>query len=306
MKLVSDLDGVWTDQDKEARFVGQYIVKKLSEMTNFTADELKELIEGCRKEMDKTPYEYGWFYNGHISAYYHEDPFGDNNAIFNYIHRAGNRNSFSVFRQNLNDIKKAVIEKGFESVEKFSNSCFAEATKIFKESGKLAPHPNGKLALDKVLKKGVQVVVVSNSSTQKIEHLFHKMGKQPTNERSFKPGPVHARGNAMKFVINPDFNLTPDILKTEKHYDVNLRRQSYFEVLLDEAPDYVLGDVFSLDISLPLYLRLNDERFSKLKLIQIVHKYTPDWVKDFLSKKKFKEIVFMIDDISKLPDVIKW
>jgi hypothetical protein len=306
MKLVSDLDGVWTDQDKEAAYVIQFIIKKLSEITKFSGEELKELIEGCRKEMDKTPYEYGWFYDGKISAYYHEDPFGDNNAIFNYIQRIGNRNSFSVFRQKLSEIKKAILEKGFESIEKFSNYCFIEATKIFKESGKLAPHRNGKTALDKVLKKGIQVVVVSNSSTKKIEHLFLKMGKQPTNERSFKPGPVHARGEAMKYVINQDFKTVPAVQKTENRYDVQLRRQAYYNVLLDEAPDYVLGDVFSLDISLPLYLRLHDKRFNKLKLIQVVHKHTPDWVRDFLSKDKLKGFVFMIDDISQLPDVIKW
>jgi len=306
MKLVSDLDGVWTDQDKEAKFVGQHIIKKLSGMTKFSIEELKELFEGCRTEMDKTPYEFGWFYDGKISAYYLEDPFGDNNAIFNYIQRIGNRNSFSVFRQKLSEIKKAIIEGGFESTEKFSNLCFTEATKIFKESGKLAPHRNGKSALEKVLKKGVQIVVVSNSSTQKIEHLFHKMGKQPTNERSFKPGPVHARGEAMKFVINDDFNSIPAILKTEKRYDVQIRRQAYYKILVDESPDYVIGDVFSLDISLPLYLRLNDARFSKLKLIQIVHTYTPQWVKDFLANDDLKGIVYMIDDISGLPDVIKW
>lgn len=305
MKLVSDLDGVWTDQDKESVYVSEYIINKLSEITKFRSEELKELIDGCRKEMDKTPWEYGWFYDGKISAYYHEDPFGDNNAIFNYIQRIGNRNSFSVFRQKLSDIKKAILQNGFESTEKFSNYCFTESTKMFKEAGKLAPHRNGKEALDKVLKKGVQVVVVSNSSTQKIEHLFLKMGKQPTNERSFKPGNVHARGNAMKFILKQDFNSIPAILKTEKRYDVQLRRESYYDMLIDEAPDYVLGDVFSLDISLPLYLKLNDSRFSKLKIIQVIHKYTPDWVKDFLSQDELNGFVFMIEDISELPDVIK-
>ncbi len=71
-------------------------------------------------------------------------------------------------------------------------------------------------------------------------------------------------------------------------------------------PDYVLGDVFSLDLALPLYLRMNDPKFQKLKVIQKVQKYTPSWVKDYLSKAEFKGIAFMIDDIKELPDIISW
>ncbi len=306
MKLVSDFDGIWTDQDKEAKYVHNYIIKKLTQLTKFSAEEIEQLIEGCRKEMDKTPYDYGWMNNGKISVYYREDPFGDNNALFNYIHRSASAKSFSVFRQKLNDIKKAIIAAGYESAEKFSNVCFAESTKTFKESGKLSPHPHGKATLEKVLKKGVQIVVASNSSTDKIEHLFLKMGKQPSNEKSFKPGHVHARGNSMKFVITPEFDLLPETMKITERYKVQLRRESYYNVIEDEMPDYVIGDVFSLDIALPLYLRLNDKRFEKLKVIQKVHEYTPAWVKDFLGKEEFEGIAFMIDDISELPDVLKW
>ena len=306
MKLVSDFDGIWTDQDKEAAYVWNYIVNKISGITDFSAEEVNELLEGCKKGMDKTPWEYGWFNNGEISAYYREDPFGDNNAVFNFIHRAASESSHSVFRQKLFDIKKAIIKNGFESAEKFSNTCFMESTRLFKESGKLTPHPNAKKALESVLKKGVNIVVASNSSTEKIEHLFLKLGKQPTNERSFKPGNVHARGNSMKFVLTPDFADVTQTMSITGKYKVQLRRKSYYELLVDESPDYVIGDVFSLDIALPLYLRLKDSRFINLKVIQKVQKHTPEWVKDFLSADEFKDIVYMIDDISELADVIKW
>lgn len=306
MKLVSDFDGIWTDQDKEAAYVWNYIINKISDITEFTAAEANELLEGCKKEMNKTPYEYGWYNNGKIAAYYREDPFGDNNAIFNYIHRAANENSHSVFRQKLFEIKNAIIKNGYESAEKFSNVCFMDSSKEFKESGKLTPHPHAKKALDSVLKKGVNIVVASNSSTEKIEHLFLKLGKQPTNERSFKPGNVHARGNTMKFVITPDFEELPQTMNITGKYKVQLRRKSYFELLVDESPDYVIGDVFSLDIALPLYLRLKDSRFINMKVIQKVQKHTPDWVKDYLAVDEFKDIAYLIEDISELADVIKW
>jgi hypothetical protein len=306
MKLVSDFDGVWTDQDKEAAYVLDFIVRKISAITGFSNDDVRGLLKECRREMDKTPYEFGWYNSGKISAYYQEDPFGDNNSILNYIERAGNANSFSVFRQKLNDIKKAIVKNGYQSVEEFSNKCFSESTKAFKEAGKLTPQLHARSALEKVLKKGVNIVVASNSTTQKIEHLFLKMGSQPTNEKSLKPGNVHARGNAMKFVISPSFKAVPEKMKIAGRFEAQLRRKSYFELLLDEMPDYVLGDVFSLDLALPLYLRRKDERFSKLRVIQKVQAHTPGWVKDFLSKKMFNGIAFMIEDMNELPDVIKW
>lgn len=306
MKLVSDFDGIWTDQNKEAVYVWNYITDKISDITDFPSEEVTELLEGCKKEMDKTPWEYGWFNNGRISAYFREDPFGDNNAMFNYIHRAANENSHSVFRQKLFVIKKAIIKNGYESAEKFSNVCFMESSKLFKESGKLATQPGAKKALDSVLKKGVNIVVASNSSTEKIEHLFLKLGKQPTNERSFKPGNVHARGDSMKFVITPDFDELPSTMNITAKYKVQLRRKSYYDLIVDESPDYIIGDVFSLDIALALHLRLRDSRFINMKIIQKVQKHTPGWVKDFLGADEFKDFVFMIEDIGELADVIKW
>lgn len=41
--------------------------------------------------MDKETYKYGWFNNGGMAAYYQEDPFGDNNAIFDYINKSAGR-----------------------------------------------------------------------------------------------------------------------------------------------------------------------------------------------------------------------
>jgi hypothetical protein len=67
----------------------------------------------------------------------------------------------------------------------------------------------------------------------------------------------------------------------------------------------VLGDVFSLDLALPLYLRMHEKKLKKLKVIQKVQKHTPQWVKEFLSKDEFKGIAFMVDSIDELPELIR-
>src|SRR5436853_727569 len=83
LKLVSDFDGIWTDQPDEAAYVWNYIIKKLTQLTKLPESEINRIIQGSKKDMDRYPYKYGWMNHGKTAAFYHEDPFGDNNALFN-------------------------------------------------------------------------------------------------------------------------------------------------------------------------------------------------------------------------------
>ena len=85
VKLISDFDGVWTNQNTEADYVWNFIITSIATLIGDTPKHINSLLVECKKEMDSAPYEYGWFNNGTISTYYQEDPFGDNNAIFDYI-----------------------------------------------------------------------------------------------------------------------------------------------------------------------------------------------------------------------------
>ncbi|MGH2574189.1 MAG: hypothetical protein ACRDFC_00660, partial [Ignavibacteria bacterium] len=207
-------------------------------------------------------------------------------------------------KYNLADLREKILKAGYESLDMFSNKCFLESTSKFKDEEKLKPVLNAKEVLSKMIESGVNVVVASNSKTEKIEYLFAKLGHIPDNRNSTDKGRLYARGNSMKFVIENDYTKVPRYIRVDKNYKAALRRKFYHKVLLDVQPDFVLGDVFSLDLALPLYLRLHDINFQKLKVIQKLHKHTPDWVKRFLSREEFKGIAFMIEDISELPELI--
>lgn len=305
VKLVSDFDGVWTNQETEAAYVWNYIVKRISGLTGDSIETINDLLIGCKKEMDRTPYEYGWFSGGKIAAYYQEDPFGDNNAIFDYIRRAGSSRSYSNFKQNLAKIKAAIETKDKKTLEEFSNDCFVKSTTQFKLEGKLKPFETAGEVVKKLNAMGVEIIVASNSKTEKIEHLFRKAGQTVTNERSIKRGRLHAIGDAGKFIIDSSFTEIPEFYEITKRFKVNLRRKSYYKILLEEKPDFVLGDVFSLDLALPLYLRMHEKKLKKLKVIQKVQKHTPQWVVDFLSKEEFKGIAFMVNSIDELPELMR-
>ncbi len=304
VKLVSDFDGVWTNQEIEAGYVWNYILNTIASLTGETKETVDELLIGCKKEMDREPFEYGWFFEGSVAAYYQEDPFGDNNAIFDYINRAGSTRSYSNFKQQIARIKEAVLAKTKMSLAEFSNDCFVKSTSQFKLEGKLKPVETAADVIKKLNSAGVEIVVVSNSKTEKIEHLFRKAGQTVTNERAIKRGRLHAIGDAKKFVIERSFTELPEFMEIQGKFKTALRRKNYHKILLREKPDYVIGDVFSLDLALPLYMRLHDAHVNNLKVIQKVQKHTPEWVKDFLGKEEFRGIAFMIDSIDELPELL--
>lgn len=299
IKLVSDFDGIWTNQELEAEYVWDYIISRLSQLTGLNIEEADSFLKEIKSEMDAKAYKYGWFNNGKIACFYQEDPFGDNNAIFDYIGKVYNKHSNSLISERIYKIGKHILDGGYSSFDIFSNNCFFESTGKFKEEGKLLPHSSARSVLDKLFQNNIQVVIASNSKTTKIEYLFSLMGINTEEKDKF-----YARGNSLKFMIENDFKEVPEALKIDSNYNVNLRRQAYYNVLCEELPDFVIGDVFSLDLSLPLYLRLNDIRFKDLKVIQKVQKHTPDWVKNFLGKSEFKGIAYLIEDIEELNNVI--
>jgi len=305
IKLISDFDGVWTNQETEAEYVWKFIVKRLSELSGFADTEVDTLLKVCKKDMDRAPYDYGWKANGQISCYYQEDPFGDNNAIFDYIEKKSSRASYSNQVQKIAAMKDSVFKKTkSKTLADFSNECFVMSTTQFKLEGKLKPVPAAGNIVKELNRKGVEIVVASNSKTEKIEHLFRKAGQKVTNEKSIIRGRLHARGDAQKFVIDNSFAEVPEKIIITKRFQPGLRRKNYFKILLEEKPDYVIGDVFSLDLALPVYLRLNNPLFKKLKVIQKIQKHTPQWVKDYLDSKEIKGFAFMIDSIDELPDII--
>lgn len=292
-KLLSDFDGVWTNQNIEAEYVSNYIIDSVSELSTMSKDETKDFFFRCRKEMDKEPLKYGWVNNRMVACFYGEDPYGDNNAIFEFINKASDNHDDPEFRNLLLKVKRSVLTK-FDRLSDFSQECFSGATGKFKSEGNLNPIKQTKEIVDKLNQLNTEVVVASNSTTQKIEYLFSKAAAK-----------VKARGDAKKFVIFNSYSSLPEFLEINSEVRVPLRRASYHAILIEEVPDFVIGDVFSLDLSLPLHLRMKDKNFGNLKVIQRVQPYTPKWVKDYLSRKEFDGVAFMIESMDELTGIIE-
>jgi hypothetical protein len=57
---------------------------------------------------------------------------------------------------------------------------------------------------------------------------------------------------------------------------VDVARPDYERVLREERPDAVIGDVFSLDLALPLALKRREPEWRDVRLFWLVLPYTPE------------------------------
>ncbi|MEO8665043.1 MAG: hypothetical protein ABI462_06065 [Ignavibacteria bacterium] len=303
IKLVSDFDGIWTDQKKESEHVWNYIVSSAAELSGKTQKDTRNFFRLCRQRMDKDPGKYGWVNAGEIAAFYKEDPYGDNNAIFDFMDRVYSNFPPDDLTIEIKKVRTSILAK-YKSLAEYSQECFAVPTGRHKSEGKLKPVTSAADTVKKINSLNTDIVVVSNSTTDKIKYLFAQAGIIVSGDALGKRESVHARGDAKKFFIYNSDTVLPSYLEISGKIKVPLRRSSYHSILIEEKPDFVVGDVFSLDIALPLYLRMNKREFSNLKVIQKIQPYTPAWVKDYLNKKDFKGKAFTINKIEELPEII--
>jgi hypothetical protein len=135
--------------------------------------------------------------------------------------------------------------------------------------------PTAAQAGKRLLGRGVEIVVVSNSGTDKLAAWFDHAGVPQRVYPERAKGALCLRGSARKFVLDGP-EREPLMLGTTK---VDIARPHYDAILRDERPDAVVGDVFSLDLALPLALRRRDPAFQALRLLWLIHDYTPAWLR---------------------------
>lgn len=249
MKLLSDFDGVFTTPEGEAASCAAV----LDEMV---ADD--PALERLRREVRQAPHEHGWIVGNAISAFADEDPYIFNNGVVAALYQRGPESVL------------ARLKPMFPRYSDLSIYCFEEGTRRYRSAH--ASHAEEQ-ALERVgdwLHRGHQVVIVSNSKTDRIETILRSAG--------FEPGRagLSVRGNALKFRLGDDLIQVPEAgLFGDRA--VKLRRPNFYEIIESEQPNALIGDVLSLDLALPHALRKNTPKFASLRIILRRRDYTPPW-----------------------------
>jgi hypothetical protein len=123
----------------------------------------------------------------------------------------------------------------------------------------------------RLLAGGVEVVVVSNSGTDKLQRWFTHAGLPCRVDPERAPGALRLRGSARKFVLAEGAGRALEVGPLA----LDTARPHYERVFDEERPDAVVGDVFSLDLALPLWLKRTQSSWRHVRLFWLVHPYTP-------------------------------
>ena len=168
LKILSDFDGVWTNQGPEAEVLVGHTVGQLTRLSADRAQEISDELDAVRRRMAEAPHHHGWAPDGRISAYLDEDPLVESSALCHYIDSSNDPTA--------KFLREAVLGAGFSSLAAFSEHLFREATAKFR-----AEHPpclvDGAAELLEALHDaGADVVIISNSGADKISHWLQNAG----------------------------------------------------------------------------------------------------------------------------------
>lgn len=271
VKLVSDFDGVWTLPDDEARAQGEVLESALTGWLPETERAAAAgWIRAARAAVLRAPQRYGWAVDGRVSAFADEDPFVRHSAFLHYVsvHAAADPMAAK--------LEAAARAHGHDGLDALGGWSHAEGVKRVAATRGPGILPESAAAGHAMLDTGVEVAVVSNSGTDKLAAWFAHAGVPARVHPERAPGALRLRGSARKFILDAGRS---DLLELGG-LRFETARPSYEAVLRDEMPGAVVGDVFSLDLALPLALKRREKAFAGMRLLWLVRDYTPAWLRE--------------------------
>ena len=167
MKLLSDFDGVWTEPSEEAVSQGEVLDGALVEWAGpELAPRAAVWIAEARAAVAREPWRWGWAPGGRLSAFGDEDPFAAHSGLLHYLHGHAPEDPIAAALQD------AVRRHGFETLDAFGGHTHARGVERVVERRGPRILPASVEAGHRLLDRGVEVVVVSNSGTDKLVRWF--------------------------------------------------------------------------------------------------------------------------------------
>jgi phosphoglycolate phosphatase-like HAD superfamily hydrolase len=271
MRVLSDFDGVLTDITHEAARVTNLFLDALRGTGVRDEHAIHQLAHRAYEEMAHDPTRHGWRVGGRITAFANEDGFIRSNALAACLDDIARRGD-----QTARDLVAALERQGVPNFTALGQRAFEEMVRET-AAGEIRPlDPAAAAVLKALLARGIEVVVVSNSGTARIQQLLKGAGLEPRSDQAAGPGHLRVRGGARKFILSHEARGFE-----ANGYGVSTDRPHYEEILLEERPDVIVGDVFSLDLALPLEFARRGMIAPRLLLRR--RPYTPAWSVDYLT-----------------------
>lgn len=291
MKFVFDFDGVMTTQIEEAHRVKQIFIEELVSRSGLGEERVSAMIERAYQEMHKNPHSHGWRDQGRVSAYANEDLFMENVGLASCLRELADT-EHGEYREAREALQNTDAP-GYINLSQHAYEKMVQETR----QGKVKPvDPKMAPLFKKIIDAGHLITVVSNSSTTRILDLLHQEGLTSAQDHDQDPQyNLRVRGDARKF----------DLGESQRGFEVNgyrvdTSRPKYERIIREERPNVVVGDVFSLDLSLPIHLsRIEPDTFGGMHVFLREQDYTPAWSNKFMQENNEEHAkLHVINDLS--------
>lgn len=234
--LILDFDGTFTDAFEEAK---PFVAAFRADVFDLLGREVPLAWDREEAEVLAHPTKYGWRNGGVITAPAGADPYLTVSAI----------------AQNLCDLFGVLKNEATRS--EVLQSLYKKNYPLTRS----APRPDAKRVLEDVLARDLAVAVVTNSRTDAVKGKIAELGLDGADD-------LTVIGDAKKFVIDaaprdaafdalqdmtlPGLDTRPVKIKRGHYYDV--LRDLWERTGADAESTLVCGDIFELDLALPLAL----------------------------------------------------
>ena len=273
--LVLDFDGTMTDAEEEGHPYRQGYLEDVSTLSGLPLDEVLDLATRFETEVAENPHIYGWDFGGRIVAPAIVDPYLRMMPIARKVFdHAG---AFSSKEERSRILDGILYKYNYPK----TNNCF---------------RPGARAVLESL--KDTATYVVTNSHTEPVRNKLRSLGETPEGECTLDWLVERVHGSAKKYVLDDNFDAVPESMDLPGlPRPVLLRREKYHAVLnqllvnhgLEWTDLVVVGDIFELDLSLPIAMG------AKVGLLK--NEFTPDYEQAFLEEHPLGGVLTAVEQI---------
>ena len=282
--IIFDFDGTLTDAEQEGSPFRKGYLDDIAALSNLDRDQVEVLATQYEQEVAENPGQYGWVFQGQIVAPATVDPYLRMMPVARKILDHAQALMNATDRERVLDriLYKYNYQKTIEAFRDHCGECL-------------------QALLDR------EMYIVTNSHTDAVQNKLRSLDRQRKEGQdtalSLLPLIDRVYGRAQKYVIDHTFDQLPvslDLPGLER--PVLLRRKHYFTVLnqlrekagVEWSDVWVFGDIFELDLSVPLSLGA--------QVGLMVNRFTPQWEKDYLQNHPRG---YLLDELKQVLDLIE-
>jgi phosphoglycolate phosphatase-like HAD superfamily hydrolase len=276
--LVLDFDGTMTDAEAEGRPYREGYLDDLALLAGAPQDEVRAVAARFEAEIARAPHRFGWEFEGRIVAPASVDPYLRVMPVARKV-----LDHYGVF------LVAAERTRLLDSILYKYN--YGKTVTAFRPGASEALHS---LA-------GLATAVVTNSHRDAVQKKIRSLGAQADGPSTLEWLAERVYGEARKYVLDDTFTAVPaEMALPGLDRPVLLRRRKYFEVLetlrkeagAEWADVTVVGDIFELDLSLPLALGAS--------VGLVVNDFTPPWERAFVEQHPRGTLVLSLSQVPAL------